>query len=108
MKSSLRWQLSGHHEEKLYSYIFEDRKQSADTCLKRSQIPGQGDLPEFYNYRDWEKWQGKLVGIKTIFINYQVLKYFNTDRDKNQLREEQSIWPSGDCPVVHSSSSKTK
>lgn len=66
------------------------------------------EVSQSFTLRDWETWQGKLIGIKTIFINDQVLKYFNTDRDKNQLREEQSIWPSGDCPVVHSSSSKTK
>lgn len=108
MENSLHWQLSGHNEKILYSYIFEDRKQFADTCLKISQIPEQGDLLEFYAYGDWEAWQGKLVGIKTVFINDQVLKYFNTDRGKNQLREEQLIRPSGDCPVVHSFSSKSK
>jgi len=83
--------MSGNNEGILCSYTFQERKQFTDTCLKRPQIPGQGDLLELYSYRDWETWQGKHVGIKTTFINNQVLKYFNTDRDKNQLREEQLI-----------------
>lgn len=39
------------YEEAVCSYKFEGRKQFADTCLKRSQIPGPGDVLEFYIYR---------------------------------------------------------
>lgn len=70
--------------------------------------PWTRDLLKFYTYRDWETWQDKLVEIKTMFVNDQVLKCFNTDRGKDWLREEQLIRPPGDCGVVYSFSSKSK
>lgn len=58
-RSPLHWQLRGYNEEILDIYLFEDKKQFADTWLKRADIPGQGDLPEFYTSNDWETSQGK-------------------------------------------------